>query len=82
MAQSPHLQLVASSQELQLCDDLSAVVSQLRVRFHGNYDLLMQRLQQGESLELELPAALPEETTTPLSRDQQHQRLNDLLKQL
>ena len=50
--------------------------------FKRNYDLLMQRLQQGESLELELPAALPEETTTPLSRDQQHQRLNDLLKQL
>ena len=38
MAQSPHLRLVASSQELQLCGDRSVAVSQSRVRFHGNYE--------------------------------------------
>ncbi|GAA6146790.1 replication protein P [Thalassolituus maritimus] len=47
--------------------------------FKRNYELLLNRLQNGESLEIELPKALPEETTTPLSREEQKARMQDLM---
>lgn len=50
--------------------------------FKRNYDLLLTRLQNGESLELDIPPALPTETTTPLSRDEQKSRLKNLLQDL
>ena len=50
--------------------------------FQRNYELLLQRLEQGESLELELAAALPEESSVPLPADQQKARLQALKQQL
>lgn len=51
--------------------------------FKRNYELLLQRIQQGEEIELELPKALPEHSSVPLPRKEQQQRLHalqDLLK--
>ena len=47
--------------------------------FKRNYDLLLNRIQNGEDLEIDLPRALPQETTTPLSRDEQKDRLKNLM---
>ena len=47
--------------------------------FKRNYDLLLNRIQNGEDLEIDLPRALPKETTTPLSRDEQKDRLKNLM---
>lgn len=46
--------------------------------FQRNYELLLQRLEQGESLELELAVALPEESAVPLSPEEQQRRLQEL----
>jgi len=50
--------------------------------FKRNYDLLLNRIQNGEDLEIDLPPALPEEITTPLSRDEQKARLKNVLADL
>lgn len=50
--------------------------------FKRNYDLLLNRIQNGEDLEIDLPRALPKETTTPLSRDEQKDRLKNLMADL
>ncbi|TPD54868.1 MAG: hypothetical protein C9355_06305 [Thalassolituus maritimus] len=50
--------------------------------FKRNYDLLLNRMQNGEDLEIDLPRALPKETTTPLSRDEQKDRLKNLIADL
>ncbi|MBE0483901.1 MAG: hypothetical protein IBX52_10430 [Bacterioplanes sp.] len=46
--------------------------------FKRNYDILIKRLQQGETLTLALPKAIPEHIETPLDRAQQRQRLAQL----
>lgn len=43
--------------------------------FERNYQLLMAKVKNGESLEIELPKALPEETTVPLEKKLQLERL-------
>ncbi|HIE91615.1 MAG TPA: hypothetical protein EYQ83_01610 [Acidobacteria bacterium] len=50
--------------------------------FKRNYDLLLNRIQNGENLEIDIPRGLPEETTTPLSRDEQKDRLKNLMADL
>ena len=46
--------------------------------FKHNYELLLQRLQAGEDIQMEIQKALPEEVITPLPRKEQQQRLQDL----
>ncbi len=46
--------------------------------FQRNYELLLKRLEQGEDLELELPAALPQESVVPLPPEEQQRRLQAL----
>ena len=43
--------------------------------FERNYEILLQRLQAGEELEMEVEKALPEKIETALSREQQQQKL-------
>ena len=49
--------------------------------FERNYQLLLQRLEQGEDLALDLPVAIPQELLSPLKPEEQKQRLQDLLQQ-
>lgn len=49
--------------------------------FQRNYEILLQRLQNGENLELDIAPALPETVAVSLPRDEQRQRLQ-ALKQL
>lgn len=46
--------------------------------FKRNYELLIQRLQRGETLTLDLPKAIPEHIETVLDRQQQRQQLAHL----
>lgn len=46
--------------------------------FQRNYELLIERLLNGERLDIALPKALPEEITTPLSREERKARLQQL----
>ena len=50
--------------------------------FKRNYDLLLQRVQAGEKLEIDLPPALTNGVETPLSRDEQKARLKGLMGEL
>ncbi|MDF1764567.1 MAG: replication protein P, partial [Oleibacter sp.] len=50
--------------------------------FARNYQLLMQRIQDGETLEIEVPAALTDGVATPLARAEQKQRMADLLNEI
>jgi len=50
--------------------------------FKRNYEMLMQRIQSGESIELEIPAALPEQSETPLPKQEQSRRLQSLMNDL
>jgi hypothetical protein len=50
--------------------------------FKRNYDLLLQRVQAGEKLEIDLPPALTNGVETPLSRDEQKARLKGLMGKL
>jgi len=50
--------------------------------FQRNYQILLQRIQAGETLELEIAKALPQESETPLDKQQQKQRLAELRKGL
>ncbi|HBS41587.1 MAG TPA: hypothetical protein DEA26_02820 [Oceanospirillales bacterium] len=50
--------------------------------FQRNYDILLKRLQDGESLEIEVPQALPETVGVVAPKEEQHKRMSDLLKQL
>jgi hypothetical protein len=50
--------------------------------FKRNYDLLLQRVQAGETLEIDLPPALTNGIETPLSRDEQKARLKGLMGEL
>lgn len=50
--------------------------------FKRNYELLLKRLQNGENIELEIPKAIPETISTPLSREEQRQRMAELKKLL
>jgi len=46
--------------------------------FKRNYELLIERVLNGEQLDLPLPKALPQEITTPLSREENKRRLKKL----
>lgn len=48
--------------------------------FKRNYEILLKRLQNGESIEMEVAKALPEHSETPLPRKEQQQRLQELKK--
>ena len=50
--------------------------------FKRNYEILIKRLQNGESIEMDITKALPEHNETPLPRKEQQQRLQELKKQL
>ena len=50
--------------------------------FKRNYDLLLQRVQAGEKIEIDLPPALTHGVETPLSREEQKDRLKDLMGEL
>ena len=50
--------------------------------FKRNYDILLQRLQNGETLEMDIPVALPENVSIPVSRDEQKKRMEHLLSSL
>jgi hypothetical protein len=50
--------------------------------FKRNYDILLQRLQNGETLEMDIPVALPENVNIPVSRDEQKKRMEHLLSSL
>lgn len=50
--------------------------------FKRNYELLLKRLEEGESLEIELAPALPEMVSVVAPKEEQHKRLGELLKQL
>ncbi|MCD8532863.1 MAG: hypothetical protein LRY66_16280 [Saccharospirillaceae bacterium] len=50
--------------------------------FKRNYEILLKRLQNGESIDMEITKALPEHSETPLPRKAQQQRLQELKKLL
>ncbi|MGB0503109.1 MAG: replication protein P [Thalassolituus sp.] len=50
--------------------------------FKRNYDLLLQRVQAGDKIEIDLPPALTHGVETPLSRDEQKTRLKGLMGEL
>lgn len=50
--------------------------------FQRNYDILLQRLQNGEELELEVAKAIPEKIERPLDNQEQKQRLASLISTL
>lgn len=50
--------------------------------FKRNYDLLLQRVQAGEKIEIDLPPALTHGVETPLSREEQKDRLKGLMGEL
>lgn len=50
--------------------------------FQRNYELLVQRVQDGEQLEPPLPPALPEHVTQPLSQAERRRRMAQLRREL
>lgn len=48
--------------------------------FERNYALLLDRIRNGEELNIELPKAIPEKIERPLERKEQAQNLRDLIK--
>jgi len=50
--------------------------------FKRNYELLIERLLNGENLDVPLPKALPEEISRPLERSEQKKRLQQLRTEL
>lgn len=50
--------------------------------FKRNYELLIERLLNGEQLDAPLPKALPEEISTPLPREENKRRLKKLRDEL
>lgn len=50
--------------------------------FKRNYELLLERLLNGERLDVPLPKALPEEIAQPLSRGERRERLRKLREEL
>ncbi len=50
--------------------------------FKRNYELLCERVRRGEQLEPPIAKALPEEIGTPLSREQQREKLRELRRDL
>jgi replication protein P len=46
--------------------------------FKRNYELLIERLLNGENLDVPIPKALPEEISRPLARSEQKKRLQQL----
>src|SRR5690606_6375304 len=50
--------------------------------FQRNHEILLQRLQNGENLELDIAPALPETVAVSLPRAEQRQRLQSLKKLL
>lgn len=50
--------------------------------FERNYQILVARIQQGEDIQLEIERALPETVETPLSREEQRQRMSALIQTL
>lgn len=50
--------------------------------FKRNYELLCQRVEAGEQIDLPIVKALPESTGTPLSNEERRQRLQALREQL
>lgn len=50
--------------------------------FKRNYDILLQRIQNGEDLAMDIAPALPETVEIALPRDEQQKRMQDLKKLL
>ncbi len=50
--------------------------------FKRNYELLIERLLNGEQLDTPLPKALPQEISTPLPREENRRRLQQLRNEL
>ena len=50
--------------------------------FKRNYELLLERVLNGERLDVPLPKALPQEISHPLSRDERKARMAQLRKEL
>jgi hypothetical protein len=50
--------------------------------FKRNYELLIERLLNGEQIDLPLPKALPQEITTPLSREENKRRMKQMRDEL
>ncbi|ASP38564.1 hypothetical protein CHH28_07695 [Bacterioplanes sanyensis] len=50
--------------------------------FQRNYELLLERVQNGEQLDIDLPAALPQHSEVPLPKEEQQRRLQTLKQQL
>lgn len=50
--------------------------------FKRNYELLLQRLLNGDNLDVPVPKALPESIEQPLSREERKARLRELREQL
>lgn len=48
--------------------------------FERNYIMLMERVAAGESIEIELPKALPENIETPLNRKELQEKMKQLIK--
>lgn len=49
--------------------------------FERNYSLLLDRIRNGEELNIDLPKAIPERIERPLERKEQAQNLRDLMKE-
>jgi len=49
--------------------------------FERNYALLLDRIRNGEELNIELPKAIPEKIERPLERKEQAQNLRNLMKE-
>ena len=50
--------------------------------FKRNYELICERVINGEDLSIELPKAIPESINTPLSNDERKQRMQALRQEL
>lgn len=50
--------------------------------FQRNYELLIQRIQNGEDLELAIPQALPEEISSPMTQEERKESIKVILCQL
>ena len=50
--------------------------------FERNYQLLLERIQQGEDITVDIEKALPETIERPLAKEEQHQRMSVLKSML
>lgn len=50
--------------------------------FERNYQILLDRIRKGESIEMEVSKALPEKVETPLDKEEQKKNMAELLRSL